>query len=167
MRRIHVVGRKNHGKTTLIIELIKEFSRRGLRVGTVKHSSHTHDLDVPGKDSYRQRQAGANPAAIITGGLVGLYATAEPHAFFYARLAPMFVDCDLVLVEGHVDYPGLKIEVWREEVGGECLAAERRDITAVVTDDHPEVSVTLRPRYDVAGLAEHILDLVRLPTREI
>ena len=166
MRRIHVVGRKNHGKTTLIIELIQEFARRGLRVGTVKHSSHAHELDVPGKDSFRQRQAGANPAAIVTDGLIGLYTTNEREGFLYAQLAPMFVDCDLVLVEGHLNCPGPKIEVWREEVGRECLALNGHDIAAVVTDDLPKVSVPLWARHDVARLAQHILDLARSPVRQ-
>ena len=163
MRRIHVVGRKNHGKTTLIVELIQEFSRRGLRVGTVKHSSHAHQLDVPGKDSFRQRQAGASTAAIVSDGLIGLYTTNKPDASLYARLAPMFVDCDVVLVEGHLDNPGPKIEVWREDAGKECLALEGHDIAAVVTDDHPEVSVPLWARHDVSRLADCILDLVPSP----
>ena len=60
--RIHVVGRRNHGKTTLLVELVEELCRRGLRVGTLKHSSHTHELDTPGKDSHRHRLAGLNAA---------------------------------------------------------------------------------------------------------
>ena len=48
MNRIHIIGRKNHGKTTLIVELIEEFTRLGLSVGAIKHTSHSHELDVPG-----------------------------------------------------------------------------------------------------------------------
>ena len=57
MNRIHIVGRKNHGKTTLIVEVLAEFHRRGIRVGAIKHSAHRRELDPPGKDSYRHREA--------------------------------------------------------------------------------------------------------------
>jgi len=70
VRRIHIVGRKNHGKTTLMVDLIEEFTRRGLRVGSMKHSIHVHELDQPGKDSYRHRHAGADPSAVVTRDMV-------------------------------------------------------------------------------------------------
>ncbi len=159
MKRIHIVGRKNHGKTTLVVELIGELRRRGLRVGSVKHTSHTHELDTPGKDSFQQREAGADPAAIVTSDLIGVYMPRAGGADFYDRLDPLFANCDLVLVEGHLDYPGVKIEVWRETAGGPCLAAEREDIAAVVTDDQPKSSVPLWPRGDLARLAEHLIQL--------
>ena len=73
MQTIHIVGRQNHGKTTLIVELIEEFRRRGLRVGTFKHSAHAHELDTPGKDSHRHRLAGAEPVAGITAELIGVF----------------------------------------------------------------------------------------------
>ncbi|MCC6125725.1 MAG: molybdopterin-guanine dinucleotide biosynthesis protein B [Pirellulales bacterium] len=157
MRLLHIVGRKNHGKTALMLELIEEFSRRGLRVGSIKHSSHAHDLDQPGKDSYRHRQAGANPAAIITSELIGVYRAREPGDDFYSRLEPLFDDCDLVLVEGHLEHSGPKIEVWRASVGGSCLAAEVKDIIAVVSDDALPLTVPVWPRRGVPLIADRIL----------
>ncbi len=117
MKRIHIVGRKNNGKTKLVMDLVGEMVRRGLRVGTIKHSPHNHELDVPGKDSFRQREAGANPAAIVTQQLIGLFAPRDPDGDVYERLGAMFADCDLVLVEGDIEADGMKIEVWRETVG--------------------------------------------------
>ena len=157
MKRVHIVGRKRHGKTTLVTELVREFARRGIRVGTVKHSSHVHELDVPGKDSYRQRMAGANPAVIVTRDLIGVYAPRDPQTALYDRLASLFSDCGLVLVEGHVDCPGPKIEVWRRAVSSSCLALERDDIAAVVTDDQLPVQVPVWPRSDIVQLANHLL----------
>lgn len=161
MKPVHIVGRKNHGKTGLVVDLVAELSRRGLRVGTVKHSSHAHELDTPGKDSFRHRQAGADPAAIATQNLIGLYLPRDARADFYDQLAPMFASCELVLVEGHLEGPGVKIEVWREALGGECLASQRDDVAAVVTDDRPEVGVPLWPRCDVAQLADNVLALLQ------
>jgi molybdopterin-guanine dinucleotide biosynthesis adapter protein len=157
MRLLHIVGRKNHGKTTLMLELIAELNRRGLRVGSIKHSSHAHDLDQPGKDSYRHRLAGADPAAIVTTEMIGVYRARKANDDFYACLEPFYAECDLVLVEGHLEHPGPKIEVWRSAVGGTCLAAEIGDIMAVVTDDLPEIAVPCWPRRDVARVAENIL----------
>jgi hypothetical protein len=71
-------------------------------------------------------------------------------------LEPLFAACHIVLVEGNIDAAGRKIEVWRAAAGGACLAAERGDIVAVVSDDRPLVSVPVWPRRDIAGLAEWI-----------
>ena len=160
MQCIHIVGRQNHGKTTLMVELLKELTRRGLRPGTLKHTSHSHELDMPGKDSFRHRQSGANPVAIVSKDLIGVYLPRDPEADFYESLAPMFADCDLVLVEGHLDGPGTKIEVYRQSVGGVPLAAERTGIMAVVSDDPVSTRVPVWPRRDIVGLVDRILECI-------
>ena len=162
MKTIHIVGRRNHGKTTLLVELVAELSRRGVRVGTIKHSSHTHELDTPGKDSFRHRQAGATPAAIVTKDLIGVFLPRQ-DADFYGPLGRMFTGCDLVLVEGHLDGPGVKIEVWRQAVGQPPLAAERDDITAVVSDDPLALAVPVWPRNDLTEVVDHLLALCAGP----
>ncbi len=159
MKRIHIVGRKNHGKTTLIVELIEQLTHRGLRVGAIKHTRHAHELDVPGKDSHRQRAAGADPVAVVTKDTVGLYIARPPDDRFYDLLAPLFCGCDLVLVEGHVDSDAIKIEVWRAAAGGKCLASERSDIKALVTDDEPRIGIPIWPRGDVLRLVDRIISL--------
>ncbi|MHB8971679.1 MAG: molybdopterin-guanine dinucleotide biosynthesis protein B [Pirellulaceae bacterium] len=159
MNCLHVVGRKNHGKTTLIVELVQEFCRRGIRVGTIKHSRHVHELDTPGKDSYRHRQAGGQPAAIVTQNSIGVFLPLQGESV-YQRLEPLFVDCQVVIVEGHIDAPGMKIEVWREAMGCACLAGERADIVAVVTDSHPELSVPVWPRSDIRNLTDRVSSLM-------
>lgn len=154
MKRLHIVGRKNHGKTTLMVELVRELTHRGWRVGTIKHSCHRHELDTPQTDSFRHRRAGAAPASIVSTDLVGIFLPREPGDDDYARLAPLYADCDLVLVEGHIDLPGTKIEVWRAELGTSCLAAERPGIAAVVTDDPVDVSVSVIPRGRIDRLVQ-------------
>ena len=160
MKYLHIVGRKNHGKTQLIVELIEQYARRGLRVGSVKHSRHTHELDHPGKDSHRHRMAGAQPAAVVTADQIAVF---QPRSQkdFYQQIAPLYEQCDLVLVEGDIDGPGTKVEVWRQAVGGPCLAQQRPDIAAVISDDQPEVDVPLWPRGNLKLLADHLLTLHR------
>jgi molybdopterin-guanine dinucleotide biosynthesis adapter protein len=159
MNRIHIVGRKNHGKTTLVVDLVGEFCRRGVRVGTIKHSRHVHELDSPGKDSHRHRTAGSQPAAIITSDSVGIFLSRDGRDD-YQRLQPLYADCQIVLVEGDIDVPsGIKVEVWRAAGGSTCLAAQRSDIAAVVSDDQPEVAVPVWLRSDIAWLADRIWEL--------
>lgn len=160
MHRIHVVGRKNHGKTTLIVDLVGHLSEQGVRVGTIKHTSHAHELDTPGKDSHRHRVAGASPAAIVSEGLVALYLSRNPATDSYDQLAPLFRDCDLVLVEGHCNSPGMKIEVWRQEAGGPPLAQERDDILGLVTDDPIQTDSPVWPRSDISAVARQVLALL-------
>ena len=159
---IHIVGRTNHGKTTLVVDLVEEFRCRGMRVGTIKHSRHVHELDTPGKDSHRHRRAGANPAAILTQDSIGVFLHRNDGDDCYQRLAPLFADCELVLVEGDIEAGGTNVEVWRQSLGTPCLATERADIAAVVTDDHLALTVPVWPRTDVARLADMVLGLTRL-----
>ncbi len=158
MKRIHIVGKKNHGKTRLIEELVQELTRMGLAVGTIKHSSHHHELDTPGKDSYRHRLAGAAPAAVVTPELIAVY-WFRTRDDFYGRLEPLFASCQIVLVEGHIDSSAKKIEVWRKAAGGYPLAATRSDIAAIVTDDPVDVAVPCWPRHPTYAVAEKLCEL--------
>ncbi len=162
--RVHVIGQKNHGKTTLVVELIEELGRRGLCVGSIKHCGHRHELDRPGSDSYRHRRAGAAPAAVLTPDQIAVHLPRQDgdRALFEA----LFRGCDLVLVEGDRERAitpgsGFKIEVWRAVVGGRPLAAERDDVAAVVTSD-PLPGQPTWPRGDVSAVADRLLELVDL-----
>jgi molybdopterin-guanine dinucleotide biosynthesis protein B len=148
-KRVHIVGRKNHGKTTLVVELIGELSNRGWRVGAVKHSPHEHPPDRPGSDSFRLGRAGALPAAFVASGGVGVFFPREEGRSYWDQIATNFTDCDIVLVEGDVDADAVKLEVWRASVGTQPLAAERTDITAMVSDDPADLSLPVFSRSDL------------------
>lgn len=163
MRCVHIVGRQGHGKTTLMIRLVQELTRRGYRVGTIKHTRHTHDLDRPGSDSYRHRQAGAAPAAIITGDLIGVFLPLASDDDGYDRLAPLYTDCDLLLIEGDLDGPGPKIEVWRAAIGTPCLATERTDIALVATNDALPAGIPVIRLDPIEDLLETIRTLTSPP----
>jgi len=163
VKRIHIVGRKNSGKTTLIVDLVSHLSARGMRVGTIKHTHHQHELDTPGKDSYLHRQAGAAAVGILSPGLNAVFL---PHVDEhdspdqYARLAPLFDGCDLVLVEGHSKGMGKKVEVWRTAAQTSPLYKEDDSILAIITDDQIETEKPVWPRANIAQLADHILTLL-------
>lgn len=98
---IHVVGKKNSGKTTLIEKIISELSARGYRVATVKHhhSERPIDLDWKGKDSWRHRNAGAKAVAVISQSETVLFQQTEESTPLSQLLANM-KGVDVVLVEG-------------------------------------------------------------------
>ncbi len=134
MKVFGLTGWWGSGKTTLLTALLPLFVARGLRVSTVKHAHHGFDLDRPGKDSWRHRQAGASEVLVAGGArwaLLHEVTGPEPElAELLARLAPV----DLVLVEGFKAHPHPKIEVFRPSLGRLPLWPERADIVAVASD---------------------------------
>lgn len=162
IKRIHIVGRKNSGKTTLIVDLVQHYTTRGIRVGTIKHTHHHHELDTPGKDSHRHRQAGAVAVGILSPRLNAVFVAPDDEhdsPAQYARLDPLFTDCRLILVEGHLLVDAPKIEVWRAANETPPIALENTSIGALVSDVPLDVNIPVLPRRDVKGLADYILQL--------
>lgn len=165
MKRWHVIGRKNSGKTTLIVELVEEFRRLGLNVGTIKHTHHRHELDTPGKDSHRHRQAGAVAVGILSPELNAVFwrdgtrdeSDREASEARYETFLGLMADCDVVLVEGDSRTHAPKLEVWRAATNTTPIAAEDPSVAAIVTDDTIAASCPILARSDVAGLANWML----------
>jgi molybdopterin-guanine dinucleotide biosynthesis adapter protein len=131
-----ITGWKNSGKTTLTEKLVAEFVRRGWKVSTVKHAHHAFDIDKPGADSFRHRQAGATEVAIVSDRrwalMHELRGEDEPSLdAILSRLAP----CDLVLVEGYKREGHKKIETRRLDAKDTApLSAGDPHIVAVAAD---------------------------------
>lgn len=130
-----IAGWSGSGKTTLITRLIPVLVDRGIRVSTVKHAHHRFDIDTPGKDTWRHRQAGATEVLIASDRRIALMRElrdeAEPGLDeLLARLAPV----DLVLVEGYKTSMHSKIEVHRAATGKPPLYPDDPTVLAVVSD---------------------------------
>ncbi len=135
MKLFGIAGWSGAGKTTLLVSLIPALTRRGVRVSTVKHAHHAFDIDIPGKDSYKHRRAGATEVLV---GSVKRWAIVhelrdegEPSLEdLLARLSPV----DLVLIEGykHGDYE--KIEIHRPALGKPALYPDDPNIVALASD---------------------------------
>lgn len=134
-------GYSGAGKTTLVEQVIAALRARGLRVSVVKHAHHRFDIDQPGKDSWRHRQAGAFEVLVVSDQRLALMREFEQPGApdIHAMLAELDAGVDWVLVEGfkHGDLP--KIEVWRLPGPGEALrplrCAEDPGVLALATDD--------------------------------
>ena len=131
-----ITGWKNSGKTTLTEKLVTELVRRGWTVSTVKHAHHEFDIDKPGADSFRHRQAGATEVAVVSGMrwalMHELRGEDEPTLeTILSRLAP----CDIVLVEGYKREAHSKIETRRLEAKDRApLSANDAHIVAIAAD---------------------------------
>ncbi|WP_417581429.1 molybdopterin-guanine dinucleotide biosynthesis protein MobB [Nitrincola sp.] len=146
------------GKTTLLKQLLPRLKQRGLRIGCIKHAHHDFDVDIPGKDSYELRHAGASQMLIASAKRWALM-TEDPQDD-----APKLMDLltkldtdqlDMVLVEGFKaeNYP--KIELYRPAVGKPLRYEQDRTIIAVATDDPSALPEGLKlPLLDINNLDE-------------
>lgn len=130
-----IVGWSGSGKTTLLVKLLPLLRARGLTVSTVKHVHHGFDMDQPGKDSYRHRQAGAHEVMVAAGTrwalLHEIVGPEPPLPALLDKLDPV----DLVLVEGYKSHPFPKLEVFRSALGKPPLWSDDPHVIAVASDD--------------------------------
>ena len=115
-----ISGIKNSGKTTFLEHLVPVLRARGLRVAVIKHDGHDFTPDVPGTDSFRMRQAGADGVAVYSG---HQWMVVRPQPGSLEALIGQFADCDLVLLEGQKASPYPKIELVRGTVSHESVCA--------------------------------------------
>ncbi len=154
-----VTGWKNSGKTTLLTRLVKTFTERGLTVSTLKHAHHAFDVDHPGTDSFRHREAGAREVMLVSGVRWALMhelrdSPEPPLEAALERISP----CDLILIEGYKRAGHPKIEVRRQATSREQKLADDDASIRAIAADFPTDSAG-RPLFDlndVNGLADFI-----------
>lgn len=164
MKVFGIAGRSGMGKTTLLERLIPALVARGLRVSLIKHSHKDIEVDRPGKDSWRLREAGSQEVLLLGRSrwalMHELRGDAEPSLdYLLSRIQP----CDLVLIEGFKrgDFP--KLEVWRPDPGQAPLWPEWPGIVAMASDreaaalGRPELQLPVLPLADVQALADLVL----------
>ncbi len=163
MKIYGVTGWKNAGKTGLMERLVAEITGRGLRVSTVKHAHHRFDVDHPGKDSFRHREAGATEVYLASGKrwalMHELRDEQEPTlAEMLARMAPV----DLVLVEGYKRDYHPKVEAHRSATGTPLIAPDDPNIRAVASDTPLDLDRPVFDLDDTVAVADFILGEVGL-----
>lgn len=129
---VSIVGRSQSGKTTLIEKLIPELVRRGYRVGTIKHTHHSVEIDQPGKDSARHRAAGA--AAVMLASKASIALVKSGCGDGLDELAGYFQDVDILITEGYKRERRPKIEVVRSARGAELMCAGDPFLVAIASD---------------------------------
>jgi len=145
-------GFSGSGKTTLVERLIPALKLRGLRVSVVKHAHHKFDIDHPGKDTWRHREAGAFEVVVASDRRLALMREFERPADLTVHhlIAELYPGVDWVLVEGFKSSDLLKIEVWRAEAGKPARYPDDEFVTAIATDSPGRLpEPTLRPVLDL------------------
>ena len=162
---IGIAGWKKSGKTTLVVRLIEEFTRRGLKVASVKHAHHNFQIDDAETDSARHRRAGAAQVAVVSAKRWALISelggAREPDlAEVLAWLGP----CDLVIVEGYKSAAIPKIEARRSAaLGQETLADSDPNVIAIAADHAADGrGLPVFSLDDIAGIADFIAKSIGL-----
>jgi molybdopterin-guanine dinucleotide biosynthesis protein B len=163
LRILGIVGWSGSGKTTLLTQVIPRLRARGLTLSTVKHAHHGFDMDRPGKDTHRHREAGAHEVLVATAkrwALLHEVDGPEPALpSLLARMAPV----DLVLVEGFKTHEFPKLEVYRPALGKPPIWPDWPDVAAVATDadllDCPRTVLALN---DPGAIANWVVTFLRI-----
>jgi molybdopterin-guanine dinucleotide biosynthesis protein B len=149
---VSVVGKSDAGKTTLLEKLIPELKRRGYRVATVKHDAHSFEIDQPGKDTWRHRQAGADVVVISSKDKIATIRGVDEEMSLH-QIADTITGVDIILTEGYKHGPAPKIEVSRREKSSELLC-HADELVAIATDQHFDLPVPQFGLDDAVGLVD-------------
>lgn len=144
---VSIVGKSDAGKTTLLEKVVRELKDRGYRVATIKHDAHSFDIDHPGKDSWRHKNAGACLTIISSPTKLALVADTD-HDHSLGELRERFIhDADIILSEGYKRETHPKIEVFRSELRQELLCKDDDHLIAIAGD--PSVPPPGIPVFDL------------------
>lgn len=161
-RRVHIVGRKNSGKTTLVCELVRRLTELGLSVATIKHTHHNHELDTPGKDSWQHRDAGAVAVGILAAEMTAIFipdSRSDDEQHRYAKLESALAGCDLILVEGDLHCEAAKLEVYRSVNGDVPYSLSTEGIDGIITDDPVDARLNTIARSNLNAIVTAVLQL--------
>jgi molybdopterin-guanine dinucleotide biosynthesis protein B len=154
MKVIGFAGWSGAGKTTLLTRVIPHLREQGLRVSVIKHAHHTFDVDVPGKDSWRHREAGAEEVLVSSGNrwalMHELCGAREPRL---PELLKKMSRVDLVVVEGYKNEPHRKIEVYRAANGKPFLFPDDAGVVGIVSDVAVETALPTAHLDDIPAVA--------------
>src|SRR3989344_5662309 len=171
MKVVGFAGFSGSGKTTLVEQLIPELRLRGLRVSVVKHAHHSFDIDHPGKDTYRHREAGAFEVVAASDKRLMLVREFEQPATLSVHhlLAELYQGVDWVLVEGFKDSDLLKIEVWRAPEPGQVAKPVRYpedDFVVAVATPLPGTETVTTFDADGRVLAQNCISALQVPPQD-
>lgn len=162
MKVFGFTGFSGSGKTTLLEQMIPLFVQKGLKVSLIKHAHHQFDVDKPGKDSYRHRQAGCTEVMLVSSNrwalMHELRGDAEPTLEEQiARMSP----CDLLLIEGYKNSDLPKIEIHRPD-HVEDMLYPGHNVVAVASDVPLELDVPVLDLNSPPAIVDFVLDYTGL-----
>ena len=159
MKLFGIVGWKNSGKTTLVARLVTDLKSRGFSVSTMKHAHHAFDLDQPGRDTYKHREAGAQEVVISSSQRWAImHELQRDENYTLDDLLAKMQPVDIVLVEGFKSNAHPKIETHRSQSEMPLVSAENKTIIAVASDcDVDTNGLPCLNLNDVPAVADYII----------
>lgn len=165
-KAIGFIGYSNSGKTTLIEKLIPIFRAQGLTVSAIKNAHHGFDMDRPGKDSHRYREAGAGQVLIATSLRWALLTETPRHAATLDELLAELAPCDLVIIEGFKSEGRVqRIEVRRTTNNEPPIFPHDPNVIAVAADHALETRLPVLDLNDPDKIASFITERLQLKER--
>jgi molybdopterin-guanine dinucleotide biosynthesis protein B len=158
---VAVIGHSGSGKTTFLEKLIPELTRRGLKVGSIKHDVHGFEMDKPGKDSWRHKHAGALTTVISSPYQIGMVMDVE-YDHRPDELLSFFTGMDIILTEGYKQSNIPKLEIFRAETTPEPLCKNDEKLMALITDAHIDLNVPVFSTRAVEKVADFLIDQFNL-----
>ncbi|TFZ08604.1 molybdopterin-guanine dinucleotide biosynthesis protein B [Ramlibacter humi] len=164
MKVVAFAGYSGSGKTTLMERVIPALRLRGLRVSVVKHAHHSFDIDHPGKDTFRHREAGAFEVVVASNRRLALMREFERDAQLsvHQLIAELYDGVDWVIVEGFKESNLPKVEVWRADSAQPARYPVDDFVVAIATDSPgrlPETTLRpLLPLNDPDAVAQWLVD---------
>ncbi|HOV89259.1 MAG TPA: molybdopterin-guanine dinucleotide biosynthesis protein B [Syntrophorhabdaceae bacterium] len=131
---VSIVGQSKTGKTTLIERLIPAFKEKGLDIAVIKHHHLDFEVDVPGKDTHRFKQAGAKTTIISSPVKLAMVTSVEKDIKPMEIIRQYIKDVDLIIIEGYKKERIPKIEVYRYKKGSSPICLKDGLLMAIVTD---------------------------------
>lgn len=163
---ISVVGFSGAGKTTLMEKLIGELTHRGYRVGSIKHDVHGFEMDKPGKDSWRHKQAGACTTLISSPYQIGMVMDVD-HDHHPDELKKFFTNVNVILTEGYKQQRRPKVEIFRSEIHDEPLCNNDDNIVAIMSDIPVNMKVPRFSLDDIRGLVDFLVNQFDLVSDQV
>jgi molybdopterin-guanine dinucleotide biosynthesis adapter protein len=154
-------GKSGSGKTTILEKLIPELKKRKLRIGTIKHHHADFDMDIPGKDSWRHKKAGAVKTVISSPNRIGIVMDVD-HDHSPEELSHFLTGVDIILVEGFKGENLPKVEIFRKSAHESPFCLKDKNLIAMVTDAELDLNVPLFELDDMKGLADLIMKTFNL-----
>jgi molybdopterin-guanine dinucleotide biosynthesis protein MobB len=153
---VSFIGKKKSGKTTVVLGVIKELRSRGYRVAVLKHDTHGFEVDVPGTDSYRFREMGAEVVGISSPDKYVWLNTIQKERSLADLVRQIREPVDLVITEGFKKQDAPKIEVSRRARSSELVSAVDELIGITSDQSFPDYPVPQFALGDSRGLADLI-----------
>ena len=164
MKILGLAGWSGSGKTTLLTTLIPAFLAHGVSVSTVKHAHHEFDVDKPGKDSWRHREAGATEVMVASSRRWALmHELREAPEPTLEELVAHMTPVDLLIVEGFKRHNHAKIEVHRPSLGKPLIYPDDPHVIAIASDEALAVPIPLLSLGDAGGIAAFVADHFGFP----